>query len=87
MDELKAEIKQLIITALDLEDVSPEDIADDLPLFGDGLALDSIDALELGITLRKKYGVRFESNDGGAKEHFRCVESLARLVLSQRAAG
>lgn len=81
MDELKQEIRVLIVDALDLEDVAPEDIADDLPLFGaDGLGLDSIDALELGVALRKKYQVRLEANDSGNREHFRSVGSLAAFV-------
>jgi len=84
MDMLKQEIKCLIIDALDLEDTQPEDIADDIPLFGDGgFGLDSIDALELGIALRKKYKVQLEANDAGNREHFRSVDSLAQLVKAQ----
>lgn len=84
MDMLKQEIKRLIIDALDLEDTQPEDIADDIPLFGDeGFGLDSIDALELGIALRKKYKVQLEANDAGNREHFRSVNSLAQLVQAQ----
>lgn len=78
---LKLEIKRLIIEALDLEDTAPDDIDDDAPLFGDdGLGLDSIDALELGIALRKKYQLQLEANDAGNREHFRSVSNLARLV-------
>ncbi|HEY1181965.1 MAG TPA: phosphopantetheine-binding protein [Rhodocyclaceae bacterium] len=81
MDELKQEIRALIVDALDLEDIEPEDISDDLPLFGaEGLGLDSIDALELGVALRKKYQVRLEANDAGNREHFRSVNSLAAFV-------
>jgi len=83
MDALKLEIKRLIIEALDLEDTAPEDIDDDAPLFGDeGLGLDSIDALELGIALRKKYQIQLEANDAGNREHFRSVSNLAKLVQS-----
>ena len=83
MDMLKLEIKRLVIEALDLEDTRPEDIKDDVPLFGDeGLGLDSIDALELGIALRKKYKVQLEANGAGNREHFRSVNSLALLVNS-----
>jgi len=83
MEALKLEIKRLIIDSLDLEDTTPEDIADDAPLFGDeGLGLDSIDALELGIALRKKYQLQLEANDAGNREHFRSVSNLARLVRS-----
>jgi acyl carrier protein len=81
MDALKFEIKRLIIEALDLEDMAPEDIGDDIALFGDeGLGLDSIDALELGIALRKKYQFQLEANDAANREYFRSVSSLVRLV-------
>ena len=84
MDVLKLEIKRLIIESLDLEDIQPEDIGDDAPLFGDeGLALDSIDALELGIALRKKYKVHLEATDTENRKHFRSVSSLAMLVQAQ----
>ena len=84
MDPLKLEIKRLIIDALDLEDTQPADIDDDIALFGDdGLGLDSIDALELGIALRKQYKVQLEANDAGNREHFRSVNSLAQLVRAQ----
>ncbi|WP_263768852.1 phosphopantetheine-binding protein [Propionivibrio soli] len=84
MDALKLELKKLIIEALDLEDTKPEDIGDDIALFGeDGLGLDSIDALELGIALRKKYQLQLEANDAGNREHFRSVNALAELVSSR----
>lgn len=86
MDMLKLEIKRLIIEALDLEDTQPEDIDDDIALFGDeGFGLDSIDALELGIALRKKYKVQLEANDADNRQHFRSVNSLAQLVKAQTA--
>lgn len=81
LNTLRLEIKRLIIAALDLEDTTPDDIADDAPLFGDeGLGLDSIDALELGVALRKKYQLQLEANDAGNRQHFRSVNSLAALV-------
>lgn len=81
---LRLEIKRLIIDALDLEDTEPKDIDDDALLFAEeGLGLDSIDALELGVALRKKYQLQIEANDAGNREHFRSVASLARLVLSR----
>ena len=83
---LTLEIKRLIIDALELEDIEVDDIDDDAPLFGDGgLGLDSIDALELGIALRKKYQLQLEATDTGNREHFRSVSTLARLVQAQRA--
>jgi acyl carrier protein len=82
---LKLEIKRLIVEALDLEDMAPEDIGDDVLLFGDeGLGLDSIDALELGVALRKKYQLQLEANDAGNREHFRSVSTLARLVQGRK---
>jgi acyl carrier protein len=81
LNSLKLEIKNLIIAALDLEDTGPDDIEDDAPLFGDqGLGLDSIDALELGVALRKKYRLQLDASDTGAREHFRSVSSLALFV-------
>ncbi len=56
MDDLKRQIKEVIVSSLQLEDVKPEDIVDTEPLFGTGLGLDSIDALELGVALKKKFG-------------------------------
>lgn len=83
---LKLEIKRLIVEALDLEDLAPEDIGDDIALFGDeGLGLDSIDALELGVALRKKFRLQLEVGDAGNREHFRSVSTLARLVQGRAA--
>lgn len=87
MDSLKLEIKQLLIEALDLEDLTPADIDDDAPLFEtDGVGLDSIDALEIGIVLRKRYGLTVAANDERMHEHFRSINTLALLVSSQRSA-
>jgi acyl carrier protein len=87
MDSLKLEIKQLLIEALDLEDLSPADIDDDAPLFDtDGIGLDSIDALEIGIVLRKHYQLTIAANDERTRDHFRSVSTLAALVASQREA-
>lgn len=85
MDSLKLEIKQLLIEALDLTDMSPDDIDDDAPLFGtDGVGLDSIDALEIGIVLRKHYQLTIAANDERTREHFRSISTLAALIESQR---
>ncbi|MBP5251863.1 MAG: acyl carrier protein [Treponema sp.] len=85
MDELKREIKEVIITSLDLEDLKPEDIVDSEPLFGDGLGLDSIDALELGVALKKKFGIKFSSENDDNKEHFASVDALAQYITAERA--
>lgn len=80
---IKEEIKQLIIDTLDLEDISPEDIDDDAPLFVDGLGLDSIDALELGMALKKKYNLKMGPNNEENKEYFYSVKTLADFVEAQ----
>lgn len=85
MNELEQAIKTLIIDALQLEDTRPEDIETEAALFGEGLGLDSIDALELGVALKKQFGLTLSSNDPAIKEHFRSVGSLARLIASQQA--
>ena len=84
MDELESEIKILIIEALKLEDVAPDEIGSEEPLFGEGLGLDSIDALELGVALRKRYDIRIESVTDEVKAHFFSVRSLAQFVGAQR---
>src|SRR4051812_24474937 len=84
MNDLKLEIKRLIVEVLSLEDVRPEDIQDDAPLFNEGLGLDSIDALELGVALRKRYQIKLEANDAGIRDYFRNVTSLCRLVERYR---
>ncbi|MBO4403963.1 MAG: acyl carrier protein [Treponema sp.] len=85
MDELKKEIKEVIISSLDLEDVKAEDIVDSQPLFGEGLGLDSIDALELGVALKKKFGVKFSSENADNKKHFASVDALAEYIAAERA--
>lgn len=84
MQQLESEIKQLIIDALNLEDVSEEDIDSDQALFGDGLGLDSIDALELGVAIRRKYQVTIDADSDEVRQHFASVASLARFVANSR---
>lgn len=84
--ELESAIKSLIVDALQLEDIQPEDIDTDAPLFGEGLGLDSIDALELGVALKKRYGLSLATNDPAIKDHFRSVSSLAHLIANQQTA-
>jgi len=85
MQDLEQDIKQLIIEALDLEDLGPEDIDSAAPLFGDGLGLDSIDALELGMSLQKRYGIKLSANSEETRKHFASVQALAALVASHQA--
>lgn len=84
MTELEDEIKALIIAALDLEDVSPADIQAHAPLFGDGLGLDSIDALELGLALKNRYQVQLDGDSEETRKHFQSVASLALFVDARR---
>lgn len=84
MNTLIEELKQLIITSLDLEDITPADIDAGKPLFGDGLGLDSIDALELGVAIQKKYNVKLDANSAETRQHFYSVENLAKFIKSQQ---
>ncbi|CBJ39997.1 putative acyl-carrier protein (plasmid) [Ralstonia solanacearum CMR15] len=85
MDSLKLEIKRLLIETLDLEDMTPADIDDDAPLFDtNGIGLDSIDALEIGIALRKQYQLTIAADDQRTREYFRSVNTLAELVQSHQ---
>jgi len=84
-EDLGRELKELIIESLDLEDVTPEDIDDDEPLFVDGLGLDSIDALELGMQIQKKYNLKLDANNEANKQHFASVTALRRFIESQQA--
>lgn len=77
------EIKQLIIDTLDLEDITPEDIEDNAPLFVDGLGLDSIDALELGMALKKKYNITIGSDNDENKGYFYSVNTIADFINKQ----
>lgn len=86
MDNLQSELKTLIIEALALEDISPDDINTDEALFGDGLGLDSIDALELGVALKQQYGITIKGEDENAiRKHFFSVATLADYIRSQSA--
>jgi acyl carrier protein len=81
---LELEIKELIISALSLEDMKPDDIENQAPLFVEGLGLDSIDALELGVALQKRYGVSMSAEAQETRAHFASVQSLAAFVAGAR---
>ncbi len=83
MEELILELKQEVIKALNLEDMTPDDIDAHAPLFGDGLGLDSIDALELIVLLEKKYGIKLASPAEG-KAIFKSVATMADYVAKHR---
>jgi acyl carrier protein len=81
---LELEVKELIIDVLQLEDISPDDIETDAPLFVEGLGLDSIDALELGVALQKKYGISLSADSEDTRRHFASVKALAAMIDSYR---
>ncbi|MGD9424384.1 phosphopantetheine-binding protein [Pantoea sp. NSTU24] len=84
MDVLINDIKQMIIDTLNLEDLGPDDIETDAALFGDGLGLDSIDALELGLAVKNRYGVALSAESETLRAHFFSVATLAAFVNQQR---
>jgi acyl carrier protein len=79
---MENELKQLIIDALDLEDIDVADIDSDAPLFNGGLGLDSIDALELGLAIRKKYNVKIDAEKEDVVKIFSSVSTLATYITS-----
>ena len=80
MNNLENDIKALIIEALNLEDMTPEEIETDAPLFGEGLGLDSIDALALGLAVKKRYGVNLSGETEEVRKHFSSVAALAAFI-------
>lgn len=85
-EEIETKLKETVVSALELEDLTPADIETDVPLFGEGLGLDSIDALELGMAVKKAFGVSFSSNPADNKQIFRSVKTLADYVEAQQKA-
>lgn len=83
MNELINTLKEQIIDALNLEEMTPDEIENDAPLFGNGLGLDSIDALELIVLLEKHYGIKL-SNPAEGKEIFKSVSTIAEFVEKNR---
>lgn len=84
MSALSEEIKKLIIETLDLEDIEPSDINDEDALFVDGLGLDSIDALELGVAIKKAFDVKIDNNSDDSKKHFYSVKTLCDFIAETR---
>lgn len=83
---LERELATLLVTALNLEDVAPENIEPEAPLFGGTLGLDSIDALELALAISKRYGFELRSDDENNAQIFASLRSLARHVHNRRTA-
>ncbi|MDR3323943.1 MAG: phosphopantetheine-binding protein [Zoogloeaceae bacterium] len=84
MLELIQEVKAFIIETLDLEDVTPADIDDDAPLFVEGLGLDSIDSLELGVGLQKRYGLKIAAETEETRQIFASARALAGYIAAHR---
>lgn len=85
MQPIEKELAQFIIDTLSLEDLKVSDIDPTAPLFVTGLGLDSIDALELGVGLQKRYGIKLSADAAETKKHFASVQALAALVTNHRA--
>ena len=81
--KLKNELKKLIINELSLEELSPEEISDDAPLFGEGIGLDSLDAVELVVLLQRNFGIQIKDLEEGRKI-FKTLETLAQYVNEKR---
>jgi acyl carrier protein len=79
MDDLRRKLKELLIERLKFEDMTPDDIKDDDPLFAGGLGLDSIDALEIVVMLETEFGIKVK-NESAARDNFRSIASLADFV-------
>lgn len=84
MTDLERAVAQLIVSALDLEDVTAEDIEPEAPLFREGLGLDSIDALELSLAISKQYGVQLKSDNERDREAFRSLRALAGYISARQ---
>jgi acyl carrier protein len=85
MPDLERELKELIVNSLNLEYIAPGDIDSDEPLFVKGLGLDSIDGLELGMAIRKKYGIKVRGSKQEVRAIFETVRSIARYLAEQGA--
>ena len=83
LNDLKRRVKELLIERLKFEDMTPDDIGDDEPLFAGGLGLESIDALEIVVMLESEFGLKVK-NEASAREYFKSVSTLAQLI-SERA--
>ena len=84
MNDLAEELKILLIDTLVLEEIKPGDIVTDAPLFNDGLGLDSIDALELGVAIQKRYDLKIDGTAEENRERFFSIASLSEFVAANR---
>ena len=83
-ESLHAELKKLVVETLSLEDTTPDEIETDAPLFGEGLGLDSIDALEIAMVLEERYGVTLEDDPEANQQIFESIRSLTAFVVERR---
>ena len=79
-EQIEDKVKEIIVSSLELEEVAPSDIETDAPLFGDGLGLDSIDALELGMAIKREFGIAFSKDPAVNKRTFHSVKTLADYI-------
>ena len=84
MDKLDDEVKRLIIETLQLEEIAPADIDSQAPLFGEGLGLDSVDALEIAVALKRRYGIQLSPNSQETRKYFASVRTLSELLSMHR---
>ncbi len=84
MNDLVEELKILLIETLDLEEIEPGDIAADAPLFNEGLGLDSIDALEIGVAIQKRYKLKIEGTAEENRKRFYSVDTLSEFIMTNR---
>ncbi len=84
MDATDNEVKALIIETLQLEDVTPADIEAEAPLVGDGLGLDSVDALEIAVALKRRYGIQLSPNSQETRKYFKSVRTISELLMAHR---
>lgn len=78
--ELENEIRKAILSSVQVEGLTPEDLKPDIPLFKDGVGLDSIDALEIGVALKRKFNVNFKANSEENRKRFRTIASLGQFI-------
>ena len=83
MEDLKLNLKKQLVEQLNLKDINPEDIGDDQPIFGEGLGLDSIDALELIVMLQQHYGIRLTKADNG-QQVLSSISSMAEYITAHK---
>ncbi len=83
-EDLERQLKQLVVSALNLEDIAPEQIGSEEALFGDGLGLDSIDGLELSMAIRKAYNIKIESVNEETRKIFSSIRTIAQFIAAQK---